>query len=251
MAVKVRAAVSSQSVGNPSGSPIVRLSLLDGFMLSCQDQLISLPRNAQRVLAFLGLHNRVQLRSHVAATLWTETSDQHAVASLRSTVWRLGRSNHVLVHATVESLRLPDWVEVDYWSATARARGILDGNRNMSSGVLDDGGLTADLLPDWSEDWVLLERERFRQLRLHALEARCQRLASAGLLAQAVEAGHEAVASEPLRESANRCLIEVHLAEGNRNEALRQYQSYCRVLGDELGLAPSPAMEQLVEGLRV
>jgi DNA-binding SARP family transcriptional activator len=241
----------NRAASAPDGPLTVRLSLLDGFMLSCQDQLISMPRTAQRLLAFLGLNDRVQLRSHVAGTLWADTTDQHAVASLRSTLWRLGRSSHVLVEATVESLRLPDWVEVDYWSATALARGILDDGSTVPAGELDDSGLTADLLPDWSDDWVILERERFRQLRLHALDTRCQRLAAAGLLAQAVEAGHVAVACEPLRESANRCLIELHLAEGNRSEALRHYRGYRRVLMDELGLEPSPAMELLVQGLRI
>jgi DNA-binding SARP family transcriptional activator len=38
---------------------------------------------------------------------------------------------------------------------------------------------------------------------------------------------------------------------GNRSEALRHYRGYRRVLMDELGLEPSPAMELLVQGLRV
>ena len=37
-----------------------------------------------------------------------------------------------------------------------------------------------ELLPDWYDDWVLLERERFRQLRLHALDALCDDLTRAG-----------------------------------------------------------------------
>jgi DNA-binding SARP family transcriptional activator len=236
---------------SPFRPPAVQLSLLDGFTLSCKGQMVPMPRTAQRLLAFLALHDRVQLRSNVAGALWGDTSDQRAVASLRSTLWRLSRSSHVLVEVTVESLRLPAWVEVDYRRAIALARRILDDSSAVPSDELGDSGLTADLLPDWSEDWVMLERERFRQLRLHALEVRCQRLATAGLLAQAVEAGQAAVASEPLRESANRRLIEAHIAEGNKSEALRQYQAYRRMLGGELGLVPSPAMEQLVEGLRV
>ncbi|MDP9399167.1 MAG: bacterial transcriptional activator domain-containing protein, partial [Actinomycetota bacterium] len=62
-------------------------------------------------------------------------------------------------------------------------------------------------------------------------------------------AGLAAVQSEPLRESAHRRVIEVHLAEGNLGEALRQYQTYRRLVADELGLPPSPAIRRLVAPL--
>ena len=57
------------------------------------------------------------------------------------------------------------------------------------------------------------------------------------------------MAGEPLRESAHRRVIEVHLAEGNHAEALRQYQP-CRLLvRDELGLGPTAEIRGLVSRL--
>jgi DNA-binding SARP family transcriptional activator len=38
----------------------------------------------------------------------------------------------------------------------------------------------------------------------------------------------------------------VHLAEGNPAEALRQYESYRRLVRDELGLAPTGEIRALV-----
>ena len=61
----------------------------------------------------------------------------------------------------------------------------------------------------------------------------------------AVEAGLAAVAAEPLRESAHRALIAAHLAEGNRSEAMRQFEFYRMLLGKELGLEPSAMMASL------
>jgi Bacterial transcriptional activator domain. len=58
-----------------------------------------------------------------------------------------------------------------------------------------------------------------------------------------------AVSGEPLRESAHRQLIEVHLAEGNRVEALRQYEAYRQLMRDELGLGPSPHIVNLVTAI--
>jgi DNA-binding SARP family transcriptional activator len=108
-----------------------------------------------------------------------------------------------------------------------------------------------EILPDWYDDWLVIERERFRQLRVHALERLCDRLTAAGRFAEAVDAGLAAVESEPLRESAHRALIRTHLAEGNACEALRQYRAFRELLRRELGLRPSELMEALVRRLTV
>ena len=106
-----------------------------------------------------------------------------------------------------------------------------------------------DVLLDWSEDWVVVERERFRQLRPHTLERLCGELALQGDFGRAIELGLRAVSTEPLRESAQRQLIRVYLAEGNDVDALRQFHAYEALISDELGLEPSDEMVALVRGL--
>ena len=61
--------------------------------------------------------------------------------------------------------------------------------------------------------------------------------------------GLAAVAAEPLRESAHRAVVSVHLEEGNVSEAIRQYRLCRRLLGTELGIEPSERMQVLVRGL--
>ena len=48
-----------------------------------------------------------------------------------------------------------------------------------------------------------------------------------------------AITAEPLRESAQRALIEAHVAEGNLAEARRGYVLYRDLLRRELGVDPS------------
>jgi DNA-binding SARP family transcriptional activator len=103
-----------------------------------------------------------------------------------------------------------------------------------------------DLLPGWYDDWVIFERERIRQRLLHALEALSQRLVAAGRWADAVEAAISAVSADPLRESANRVLIEAHLAEGNLVEAHRAYERYRDTVRRELGVEPGERLATLV-----
>ena len=102
------------------------------------------------------------------------------------------------------------------------------------------------MLPDWYDDWVLLERERFRQVRLHALEVLSRRLADQGRIGEAIDAAILAVTIEPLRESAHRAVIVLHLEEGNVGEAMRQFETYRTLLARDLGLEPSPALARLV-----
>lgn len=59
-------------------------------------------------------------------------------------------------------------------------------------------------MPDWCDDWLVVERERLRELRIRALERVCEQLTAIGSFGQAIEAGMAAVRAEPLRESAHR-----------------------------------------------
>jgi DNA-binding SARP family transcriptional activator len=232
---------------HPAARSGVLLSLLDAFELRCGDECVSLPVSAQRLLAFVALHERPLQRVYVAGSLWIEASDARAGASLRSSLWRLNRPGHRLVEATSTHLRLAPGVDVDLHRALRLARRILDGTADSDELDSAHATLGSELLPDWYDDWLLFERERFRQVSLHALEALTELLVRTGRLAQALEAALLAVRMEPLRESAHRALIGVHLAEGNRGEALRQYELCRRLLRERLDVEPSAQLAALVE----
>jgi DNA-binding SARP family transcriptional activator len=206
---------------------------------------VPLPGSAQRLVAFVALHERPVLRPYAAGTLWLDWPETRAAGNLRSALWRIQRHAPELVSADSHMLRLGRCVRVDLREAETLARAELAGD---STGA-EPETLALDLLPDWYDDWVLLERERFRQLRLRALESRCDRLTAAGRLDEALEAGLLAVSGEPLRESAHRALVRLHLEEGNAAEALRQFRLCRRLLLEQLGVEPSPRMLELVAGL--
>jgi DNA-binding SARP family transcriptional activator len=144
-------------------------------------------------------------------------------------------------------------VTVDIRHAQALARRLLDPAvtpDRSELGMTAVAVLSANLLPDWYDDWVLIEAEGWRQLRLHALEALAARLGAAGRWGEAAAAAVEAVRAEPLRESARAALIRVHLAEGNQSEAVREFARYRAVLRAELGLDPTPQLRSLIQGLQ-
>ncbi len=231
-------------------TPSVTLRLLRGFELRRDDDVVSLPMSTQRLVAFLALRARPLQRVHVAGTLWIDASEEQANACLRTALWRLRRLGSSMISATSTHLAFSDSVAVDARGAETLAGEVLRGLGGGADGVfaLCDVG---ELLPDWYDDWVLIERERLRQLVMHALERLSADATAAGRFADATEAGLAAVAQEPLRESAHRLVVEAHLADGNPGEAIRQYRLYSRLLHEHLGLTPSPRMDALVRGLPV
>ncbi|TDU75151.1 bacterial transcriptional activator domain-containing protein [Streptomyces sp. KS 21] len=55
-----------------------------------------------------------------------------------------------------------------------------------------------------------------------------------------------AVSAEPLREIAQRALIEAHLAEGNLIEAMRTYDTYRDLVKRELAVEPGCELSGLI-----
>jgi DNA-binding SARP family transcriptional activator len=227
------------------------IRLVDGFTLSSDGRPVRLPISAQRLVAFLALVDHPLPRSRVAGTLWPDTTDGRAMGNLRSVLWRLRRVADGVVADGDGQLSLAGGVDVDGRALAEVARAVVAGGSlilAVDAPALAELARAGELLPDWSDDWVLVERERFRQLRLHALETACGQLVRAGEFGQAVEVCLAAVAEEPLRESAQRQLIKFYLAEGNRVDAVRQYESFRRLIGEELGVEPSRETRDLVGG---
>ena len=229
------------------------LSLLGGFVFSVGgDALLGISGGSQRLLAFLALRDRAVTRQQVAGTLWPESTDEHAGASLRSAVSRLDLRARKLVKVTALDLGLDEGVMVDVHHSQSLARRLIDRDAPPSEGDIGSPAVSAlseDLLPGWYDDWAVIAAEDWRQLRLHALEAVAARLTTADRLAEAAAAALAAVRAEPLRESARAALIRVHMAEGNQSDAHGELERYRVLLHAELGVEPTSRLSRLLTDL--
>jgi DNA-binding SARP family transcriptional activator len=226
-----------------------RLTLLGGFALHVGEQTTALAGGPQRLLALLALHETPLSRGYVAGVLWGDASEAHAHGSLRSALWKLRLAGLHLVEPHGDGLELAPAVAVDMRRVTRLARALVAGRFEEDTVALLEPRFCCELLPGWYDDWVLVERERHRQLSLHALEALCEHLTAARRFGVAVLAGLAAVDREPLRESAHRALMKVHLAEGNAGEAIRRFEQYRALAARDLGVEPSPMMRALLDGI--
>lgn len=231
----------------------IRLSVMGSFDLRRADDITLVPAltpEAQRLLALLAIRDRLVSRASIAGTLWPDASDRHAHASLRSALSRLPQLAHDTLIITDADLQLSAAVIVDLHEARRLAHSLLATSSANPAlpplGVEAVEKLSLDCLPDWYEDWVLVEAEEWRQLRLHALSVLASRLSEAGRFGDAIAAALAGMRADPLRESAWATVIEVHLAEGNQSEAVRAYEEYRRLLERELGIEPTPALRDLL-----
>ena len=223
------------------------LALMGAFEFRQDGTAVELPASVQRVLAFLALHPRPLRRLYVAGQLWLDASEAHASGSLRSALWRLHRRCGDVVHAHGAELELAPWVQVDVRRFAALASQLAEPGHTATLAEVRELCASDDLLPDWYDAWLDSERERFRQIRLHALERTCERLTGEGRHEDALQAGLAAVHADPLRETAHRAMIRMHLAEGNATEAVRQYDAWTRLVSETLGVSPSRELRRLLE----
>ncbi|HEV7652533.1 MAG TPA: BTAD domain-containing putative transcriptional regulator [Actinophytocola sp.] len=235
--------------GPPMTPPSISVRLLDGFELQVDDQDVPITPSLQRLLAYLALHDGPVTRTALAAALWPDVPERRASACLRSALWRLVKPPHPLVETGQNRLRIGPHVRVDI-AAVRRYAAELAGTGQhppAPSSPVPVAWLSAELLPGWTDHWVESERAWFREQCLRALEALSERFRVRGDHFHALETAMAAVRGDPLRESAHRRLIQLHLADGNPAAALRQFTAYRSLLRAELGVSPSPEIRRLVE----
>ena len=99
----------------------------------------------------------------------------------------------------------------------------------------------------WLDDW----RRRLDDVRVRGLE--CFAAARLGLggptLPQAADCARQLIELAPFRETGHRILMEALERSGNAAEALRAYDRLRVMLRDELGVAPSPAVQNVYRRL--
>jgi DNA-binding SARP family transcriptional activator len=229
----------------------VKVSVLGAFEFAAADgSRPVLSGGAQRLLAYLALQEEPVGRRTAAGSLWPDAGDEHASSSLRAALSRLDAGARDAVAIENGTLGLTPDVAVDFRASQEVARRLLADDDHSTDVARDPtstiSALTRDVLPDWYDEWVVPDAEQWRQLRVPALEALSDRLATAGRFARAMSAAISAVHVEPLREQATAAVVRVYLAEGNRAAALSEFRRYRALVQRELGVEPSDELYELV-----
>lgn len=197
----------------------------------------------RRLLALLVLRRGRVVPAHSAVdVLWPSRLPADPAAALQNHMFRLRRGlPHGLIESVGEGYRLdPARVEVDADRLVAVS----------AAGTTDAAEIDAVLArwqgPAYPElddvDEARVEATRLEELRFRAREVRAEaRLAlgdTDGLVAELAALAD----AQPSRERPRALLMTALTATGRRAEALRVYDDFRRLIGDELGIEPSPAL---------
>ncbi len=251
-------AVMHPVMGLPAMADL-KLTLLGGFEARwATGEVADLPGQKDRaLLAYLAIAaGDSHPRERLAGLLWSERGDQQARDSLKQALLRLRRSlgggDGGPLRADRQSISL-DRIGLDIdvlaFERLVRENTIdaLAQAKSLYRGEFLDGLAVHD--PAF-EDWLLLERQRLRQLFERALANLMPQALAAGDRERAADAARRLLSSDPLSEAAYRTLMQVHVDDGQTAQALKLYDGLWDRLHRELGVRPEPATVALHDQIR-
>lgn len=221
------------------------LDILGGFQLRAGATIIPVNSKKDRfLLARLGLAGGSPLtREKLCGFLWGDRGEAQARASLRQALVNLRASfgHSDVIIARQEHLQLaPSLVAVDVLAFQAAAANAepADALRLYRGMLLDElEAPTAE-----AESWLRAERRRLEDMA-EALMAAASR--GAGVSDDVIGRTKAFIQRNPIQESAHRTLMRMHIARGERSQALAAYAALADVLRNELGVGPDRQTEVL------
>jgi DNA-binding SARP family transcriptional activator len=207
------------------------------------------------LLAVLLLHpNEVVPADRLIDELWGEDSTERGAAALRVNVSRLRKALPEGVLAT----RSPGYViriEPDEFDLYRFERLVDEGRGLLGRGLAADASeRLRDALSLWKgpaladfayENFAQAAIARLDEIRLAAVELRIDADLALGRHDELVGELEALVAEQPLRERLCGYLMTALYRSGRQAEALDAYKDARRTLLDELGIDPSPALQEL------
>jgi TolB-like protein/Tfp pilus assembly protein PilF len=234
----------------------LEICLLGIFQLRKAGRVVDLPGRRERaLLAYLAMPaGEPRSREKLAGMLWSERGEKQARDSLKQAVLKLRKAldgDGVLLSerefVTLDRAAVSvDVAEFERLIAEGTPEAIAKAMALYRGDLLD--GLEAR--DPAFEEWLLVERQRLRDLARRALAALLSRHMADGARDQAAAVARQLVLLDPLREDAHRALMRIYAGQGQAALALKQYQTCRDRLQSELGVRPEPETERLYQSIQ-
>ncbi|HEX4531277.1 MAG TPA: BTAD domain-containing putative transcriptional regulator, partial [Acidimicrobiia bacterium] len=207
----------------------------------------------RRVLAVLAMHaNTVVSSDGLIEALWADVPPASASHTLQTLVSRLrGGLGGDRVETVAPGYRLRvDAGELDSLQFEELVRtglGLVD-RPEAAAARFEEAlalwrGRPYEEFAD--EEFATAEVARLGELRLCAVEEHARALVELGRPGEVIAALEPQIAAEPFRERLRAVLMLALARAGRPVEALRAFDAYRRLLGDEVGVVPSPVLQEL------
>lgn len=200
------------------------------------------------VLVHLGVEGEVT-RESLTTLLWPERDPDRARHALNQKLYQLRRDmGDEWLESQTERMRVTSALRVDVHEFER----AVERDELEEAMELYGGRFLADFHVPGSagfDHWA--DRQRFRLVRLHRKARRTfiDRRVADGDVDRAIAHARRWVELEPMEDEAHHRLIELLAESGDRSDAIRQYESYQRMLAQE-ELTPLEQTVELIERVR-
>ncbi len=211
-------------------------------------------RKAEAMLLYLVCTQRPYSRDLLADFFWDDRDPEQAMANLRSLLSGLRRKFKPYLDITRQTVAFqadsPHWLDTAEFQRLAQSETFADWEQAIAL-------YQADFLAGFDirdsrgfEEWLTLERERHQRTAVDLLRRLVQSCLDQQLYPKGIRYAARLLAISPLSEWAHRQMLLLLARNDQRAEALRQYQTCCDILMEELGIDPSPETTALYERIR-
>jgi DNA-binding SARP family transcriptional activator/predicted ATPase len=224
------------------------------FILSGQSVAELRSVKSQAILCYLALNQRPFSRTALGDLLWPDKSEQEARVNLRQAIHHLQKAIPGVLDAQREAVSLaPDFsvtIDVAQFETAVSAGTINDLETAVAlyHGDLMAGFHLEDAYP--FEAWLLLERERLRNLAVQALHDLTTYFAARRQTEKGIGYARQLLRLEPWLEEGHRALMRLLAWQGQYSVALKQYATCRKLLAEELGVEPAPETAVLFDRIQ-
>ena len=226
-------------------------------------------RKAVALLGYLATSSRDHTRTELATFLWPDYEDRGAASSLGSTLHTI-KKNGVTEQfirrnrQTVGLIRSPTfWIDLhafqdailacrmyqplevdecpDYIDTLTDAVSLYQGDFMAGFTLKDSANF---------DDWQMINRVHFQREFINVLEVLVDCYSHQQNYAAATAYSLRLVECDPFEEQHHRSLMRLYALDGKRTTAIHQYEVCCKILSDELGIAPSEDTTRLYEAIK-
>jgi DNA-binding SARP family transcriptional activator len=248
----------------------LRITLFGKFSVWQANQKLDIieARKLQEMLSYLLLfRDHSHPRESLAELFWGDNSSTQSKKYLRQALWQLQSIFNPFFERETKPLLITefDWIRIDskadlwldvaeFEQAYALVKGKLGRQFNPQDfEILENavGLYQGDLLEGCYQDWCLFERERLQNTYLEMLDKLMDYCEDHREYENGLVYGTLILRLDRARERTHRRLMRLYHLEGNRTEALRQYERCKVALQEELGVAPSNRTKELLEQIRM
>lgn len=239
----------------------LELHLLGPLKISIGGTPVTGPASAKAraLLAYLAIAHRPVPRGMLAGLLWSDAPEEDARRNLRVEIQKLRQHLSAYLETSYQDIALNGhcWTDVHDFEATLAA--MRAGGAGVRVAELQAAAnlYRGDFMQDFIvrsaplfEEWLILERERYRQVAIQLLDRLIEEYIQSGSLESGIQAANRLIAIDSWREKSHRSLMRLLALHGDRGGALAQFELLRHILAQEFAAEPGPETSELSQQIQ-